>query len=73
MRDALLGAGYVVPETQANFVWLALGDRAAEFAAHCLDDQKIVVRPFAGHGVRVTVSSPEENDAFLGAALSFTL
>jgi histidinol-phosphate aminotransferase len=28
VRDALLAAGHVVPETQANFVWLALGDRA---------------------------------------------
>jgi len=71
VRDALLDAGYVVPQTQANFVWLALGERAAEFAAHCLEEHKVVVRPFAGHGVRVTVSSPEENDAFLGAALSF--
>ena len=71
VRDALLDAGYVVPQTQANFVWLALGDRAADFAAHCLEEHKVVVRPFAGHGVRVTVSSPQENDAFLGAALSF--
>jgi histidinol-phosphate aminotransferase len=26
------------------------------------------VRPFAGEGVRVTVGTPEENDAFLAAA-----
>ncbi len=70
VRDALLAAGHVVPQTQANFVWLALGDRTADFAAHCLD-HKVVVRPFAGAGVRVTVSSPEENDAFLAAAVSF--
>ncbi len=66
----LLRAGYAVPPSQANFVWVALGGRTAEFAAHCLD-QKVVVRPFHPEGVRVTISTPEENDALLAAALSF--
>ena len=70
VRAALLRAGYTVPPTQANFVWVALGERTAAFAAHCLD-QKVVVRPFHPDGVRVTVSTPEENDALLAAALSF--
>ncbi len=55
VRAALLHAGYTVPPSQANFVWVALGERTAAFAAHCLD-QKVVVRPFhprgrAGHGL----------------------
>jgi histidinol-phosphate aminotransferase len=70
VRTALLAAGYRVPPSQANFVWVALGEATAAFAAHCLD-QKVVVRPFHPEGVRVTVSSPEENDALLAAALSF--
>ncbi len=70
VRNALLDAGFAVPPTQANFVWLALGDRTAPFAAHCLD-HKVVVRPFHPDGVRVTVSSPEENDAFLVPARAF--
>ncbi|MBC8090685.1 MAG: aminotransferase class I/II-fold pyridoxal phosphate-dependent enzyme, partial [Pseudonocardia sp.] len=70
VRDALVGAGFPVPPSQANFVWLALGDRTADFAAHCMD-HKVVVRPFHPDGVRVTVSSPAENDAFLAAALAF--
>jgi histidinol-phosphate aminotransferase len=70
VRDALLAAGYTVPPTQANFVWLALGESTAPFAAHCLE-HKVVVRPFHPDGVRVTVSTPEENDAFLAAAGSF--
>ncbi|NMI01988.1 histidinol-phosphate transaminase [Pseudonocardia acidicola] len=70
VRDALLAAGFTVPPTQANFVWLALGERSNAFAAHCLD-RKVVVRPFSPDGVRVTVSSPEENDALLAAATSF--
>ncbi|RTL61895.1 MAG: histidinol-phosphate transaminase [Pseudonocardiaceae bacterium] len=70
VRDALLGMGYTVPPTQANFVWLALGEHTAAFAAHHMD-HKVIVRPFATDGVRVTVSSPEENDLLLSAAASF--
>lgn len=71
VRDALLQMGYEVPETHANFVWLPLGERAEAFAAHALEHQ-VVVRPFTGEGVRVTIGLPEENAAFLRAARSFT-
>jgi histidinol-phosphate aminotransferase len=70
VRAELLAAGYDVPPTQANFVWLPLGDRTMDFNEHCLD-HKVVVRPFAGDGARVTVSSAEENEVFLAAARSF--
>jgi histidinol-phosphate aminotransferase len=70
VRDALLEAGYEVPETQANFVWLPLGERSTEFFTHTLE-HKVIVRAFAGSGVRVTISTPEENDVFLEAARSF--
>jgi histidinol-phosphate aminotransferase len=70
VRDALLETGYPVPPTQSNFVWLALGERTAPFAAHCMD-HKVIVRPFHPDGVRVTISTPEENEAFLAAARSF--
>ncbi|GAA1831013.1 histidinol-phosphate transaminase [Pseudonocardia alni subsp. carboxydivorans] len=66
----LRGSGFTVPETQANFVWLPLGDRAAAFATHC-GERKVIVRPFATDGVRVTVSTPEENDLLLDVASSF--
>jgi len=56
-----------VPDTQANFVWLPLGKRAAAFGQGC-EEHRVVVRAFAGDGVRVTVGTPAENDAFLAAA-----
>ncbi|WP_447005141.1 histidinol-phosphate transaminase [Saccharothrix isguenensis] len=71
VRDALLAAGFEVPESQANFVWLPLGERTAAFNEHCLA-HKVVVRAFVGDGTRVTIGEPEENDAFLAAATSFT-
>ncbi|MGH3758200.1 histidinol-phosphate transaminase [Actinophytocola sp.] len=70
VRSALLEMGYEVPPSQANFVWLLLGDRTAAFNQHCLE-QKIVVRAFVGDGARVTIGLPEENDAFLAAARTF--
>ncbi|WP_181779837.1 histidinol-phosphate transaminase [Pseudonocardia pini] len=70
VREALLAAGFTVPQTQSNFVWLHLGERTADFAAHCLA-QGVVVRPFHPDGVRVTVTTPEEDDRFLAAAGSF--
>jgi histidinol-phosphate aminotransferase len=56
-----------VPPTQANFVWLPLRDGSTAFAAGC-EEAGIIVRAFAGEGVRVTVGTTEENDAFLAAA-----
>ena len=64
---ALLAAGFDVPASQANFVWLVLGERSAAFAEACLA-AGVVVRPFAGEGVRVTIGTDEENDRFLAAA-----
>lgn len=55
-----------VPESQANFVWLPLGDGATAFAAAC-EGEGIIVRPFQGDGVRITIGTPEENDAFIAA------
>jgi histidinol-phosphate aminotransferase len=68
--EALVGQGWTVPETQANFVWLRLGDRTTDFAAAC-DRAGVVVRPFAGEGVRVTIGEVEANDLFLRAAEDF--
>ncbi|MCT2585028.1 histidinol-phosphate transaminase [Actinophytocola gossypii] len=70
VRDELLAMGYEVPASQANFVWLPLGDRTAAFNDHLLA-HKVVIRAFAGEGARVTVAQPDENDAFLAAARTF--
>lgn len=67
VRNSLISYGYSVPDTQANFVWLPLGDATTEWAAEC-ERRAVIVRPFAGDGVRVTIGSVEENDAFLTAA-----
>jgi histidinol-phosphate aminotransferase len=70
VRHELVGQGWTVPPTEANFVWLPLGDRSAEFAGHC-DVAGVSVRPYLPDGVRVTVADPEANDAFIAAAASY--
>lgn len=64
---ALRDAGYTVPPSQANFVWLPLPGRAQEYAAAAANS-RIIVRPYGEDGVRVTVAAPPENDAFLAFA-----
>ena len=59
--------GWHVPETQANFVWLALGEGTVEFAAAC-EAEGLSVRPFAGEGCRCTVAETEANDRLLAVA-----
>jgi histidinol-phosphate aminotransferase len=68
--DALRTQGWPVPQTQANFVWLRLGDRTDSFAA-AGEQAGVIVRAFPGEGVRVTIGEPEANDLFLGVAAAF--
>jgi histidinol-phosphate aminotransferase len=60
----LAAAGYGVPPSQANFVWLPVGADSTALAQHC-EAGGVIVRPFAGEGVRVTTGLPEENEEFL--------
>jgi histidinol-phosphate aminotransferase len=62
----LRAAGWTFPNHQANFVWLTLGDRTEHVTLE-LEQRGVVVRPFTGEGIRVTIGSPDENDRFLAA------
>lgn len=57
-------AGWTMPDTQANFVYLPLGERTQQVYLD-LEKRGIVTRPFAGEGLRVTISTAEENNRFL--------
>ncbi|REE74366.1 histidinol-phosphate aminotransferase [Rhodococcus wratislaviensis] len=69
VRDALLAAGYEVPESAANFVYLPLGAHSGAFAAASAE-AGVLLRPYGDDGVRITIGDPEENDAFLAFATS---
>ncbi|MFE9429043.1 histidinol-phosphate transaminase [Kitasatospora sp. NPDC006697] len=66
----LVEQGWTVVDSQANFVWLRLGERTGDFAAAAAA-AGVVVRPFAGEGVRVTIGETEANDIFLSVAQAF--
>ena len=66
----LRDAGYDLPPSQANFVWLPLGVRTLDFVEQAAR-ARIVVRPYGRDGVRVTIGAPEENDALLRFAHGF--
>jgi histidinol-phosphate aminotransferase len=64
VADGLRDAGFSLPPSQANFVWLPLGHRTLDFVSQAAD-ARIVVRPYGTDGVRVTIGAPDENDALL--------
>jgi histidinol-phosphate aminotransferase len=70
VRDELLAQGWTVPPTEANFVWLRLGPDTQDFAAVC-GEAGISIRPFGDEGVRVSMGTPEADDAFLAVARAY--
>lgn len=68
--DALTDQGWKIPATQANFVWLDLGDKAMDFAALC-GQNALAVRPFPGEGVRCSIGETEANDRLIEVCAEF--
>ncbi|WP_405374448.1 MULTISPECIES: histidinol-phosphate transaminase [unclassified Microbacterium] len=72
-RDQLVSrlreVGWDVPEAQGNFVWLPAGERSLEVAG-AFEAADLVVRPFAGDGVRVSVGEEESVELVVAVAAS---
>ena len=69
VRDALVGMGYDVPQSEANFVFMPLGDRSVPFAEGAAE-VGVLLRAYGSDGVRITIGDPHENDTFLKYASS---
>lgn len=65
--DGLREQGWDVPDSEANFIWLPLGEQTEEFALAC-EAEGAVVRPFAGAGCRITIAEPAANNLVLDVA-----
>lgn len=61
---AVRAAGHEVPAADGNFFWLPLVERTEEFVRAALA-AGLVVRGFAGDGVRITIGEPAANDAVI--------
>jgi len=70
VRDELIAMGWTVPRTEANFVWLRLGERTADFADNC-GLAGLSIRAFDGEGVRVSVGEKAANDQFIRVARDY--
>ncbi len=68
--EALREQGWDVPDQQANFVWFALGDDTAAFAAAC-QEAGLTVRPYGTDGARATIAEREANDRLVEVAGTF--
>ena len=68
--EALRTQGWQVPEAQGNFFWLGVGEQTTALAEH-FRAAGILVRPFAGEGVRVSVGTTSDNERVLAAAAAW--
>jgi histidinol-phosphate aminotransferase len=53
-ESELTKLGFKLPHSQANFVWIPLGERTEEFVLRS-EGIAVSIRPFAGEGVRITI------------------
>ena len=68
--EMLRGQGWLIPETQANFVWFGLGDRSGDFAA-AAQAAGLTLRQYGTDGVRATIGETEANDVLIRVAGEF--
>jgi histidinol-phosphate aminotransferase len=64
MKAALRDQGWNLPDSQANYFWLALGAATTDAAALARQND-LLVRAFPGEGIRVSLGTPAENDRVL--------
>lgn len=67
MADALRGQGWQIPNAQGNFLWLATGAETMA-AAETFLRAGLVVRPFDGEGLRISVGEHMSVEKVLLAA-----
>jgi histidinol-phosphate aminotransferase len=72
-RDRLVAGlrdgGWNVPDAQGNFVWLPAGEHTAAFA-EAFEEEGLIVRPFVGDGIRISVGEEESVEKVLRIAAS---
>jgi histidinol-phosphate aminotransferase len=66
----LANLGFELPPSQANFVWLPLGQRTEEFAARS-EGIAVSIRPFPGEGVRISIGERQALERVIELAKEF--
>jgi histidinol-phosphate aminotransferase len=65
LLDAVRGFGWDTPDSAANFLWLRAGDTLLVELMTAFDEADILVRGYAGDGVRISIADPASNDRVL--------
>ena len=71
-ESELANIGFKIPASQANFVWLPLGERTEEFAKRS-EGIAVSIRPFPGEGVRISIGERPALDRVIELAKEFVL
>jgi histidinol-phosphate aminotransferase len=71
VHQTLVAAGWEVPWSETNFLWLRMGAASSEFGDWCAG-LGVAARVYPGAGLRVSVGSRVDNDAFLAAAAGWS-
>jgi len=73
-RERMIGElrlqGWVTPDSLANFVWLRMPDDRRELVVDLLARNDILVRAYAGAGVRISIADRASNDRVLAVLAS---
>jgi len=69
-ESELATLGFKLPPSQANFVWLPLGDRTEEFANRS-EGIAVSIRPFPGEGVRISIGERQALERVIELAKEF--
>jgi histidinol-phosphate aminotransferase len=69
-ESELATLGFKLPPSQANFVWLPLGDRTEEFANRS-EGIAVSIRPFPGEGVRISIGERQALERVIELAKDF--
>jgi histidinol-phosphate aminotransferase len=69
-ESELTQLGFKLPVSQANFVWLPLGDLTDEFAKRC-EGIAVSIRPFPGEGVRISIGERPALERVISLAKEF--
>ena len=66
----LKNLGFELPPSQANFVWIPMGERTQEFANRS-EGIAVSIRPFPGEGVRISIGERQALERVIELAKEF--
>lgn len=71
VEDRVRALGWELPSGDANFVWLRCRDAERQRLLAAFDDAGVLVRGYAGDGIRITLADPASNDRVLAVLAGF--